>query len=31
MGIIDIIIIAIGCGLGIAVFYNMIKEMLSGQ
>lgn len=28
MGIIDYIIIAIGCGLGIAVFYNMIREML---
>jgi len=27
MGIIDYIIIAIGCGLGIAVFYNMIREM----
>lgn len=28
MGILDFIIIAIGCGLGIAVFYNMIREML---
>ncbi len=28
MGIIDYIIIAIGCGLGIAVFYNMIREMV---
>ncbi len=28
MGIIDYIIIAVGCGLGIAVFYNMIREML---
>ncbi len=30
MGIIDYIIIAIGCGLGIAVFYNMIREMIKG-
>lgn len=28
MEIIDYIIIALGCGLGIAVFYNMIREML---
>lgn len=29
MGIIDYIIIVIGCGIGIAVFYNMIKEMFT--
>lgn len=29
MGIIDYIIIVIGCGLGVAVFYNMIREMIS--
>ena len=28
MGIIDYIIIAIGCGLGIAVFFNMIREAI---
>ena len=28
MGILDYAIIVIGCGIGVAVFYNMIKEML---
>lgn len=28
MGIIDYVIIIVGCGIGIAVFYNMIKESL---
>lgn len=28
MGIIDYIIIIIGCGIGTAVFYNMIREMI---
>lgn len=28
MGIVDYLIIAIGCGLGVTVFYNMIREML---
>lgn len=26
MGIIDYAIIIVGCGIGIAVFFNMIKE-----
>lgn len=28
MGILDYAIIVIGCGIGVAVFYNMIKEMI---
>ena len=28
MGAIDYIIIAVGCGLGAAVFFNMIREAL---
>lgn len=28
MGIIDYIIILVGCGIGAAVFYNMIREMI---
>lgn len=28
MGFIDYAIIIIGCGLGAAVFYNMIREMI---
>lgn len=28
MGIIDYVIISIGCGIGIAVFYNMIRESI---
>ncbi len=28
MGFIDYLIMAIGCGIGIAVFYNMIREAI---
>jgi len=28
MGVIDYIIMIIGCGIGISVFYHMIKEAL---